>query len=64
MRKFAIWLLFRVSKSSQTVLPKMFKGMDYFSSIAKGKVESQTLVYGGKDIQNRTRYQVRPWNEV
>ncbi|MGB3589123.1 MAG: ATP-binding protein [Tunicatimonas sp.] len=51
-------------KSSQTVLRKMFKGMDYFSSITGEKVKSQTLVYGGKDIQNRTQYQVRPWNEA
>ena len=51
-------------KSTQTILPKLFKGLDYFSDITKGKVNARTLVYGGLDNQDRTNYQVRAWDAV
>jgi predicted AAA+ superfamily ATPase len=51
-------------KSTQTVLPKLFQGMDRFSEITQGKVKTRTLVYGGDKNQDRTHYQIRPWNEV
>ena len=31
-------------KSTQTILPKLFKGLDYFSGLAKGQVKACTLV--------------------
>ncbi len=49
-------------KSTQTILPKMFKGMDYFSGITKGRVKNKTLIYGGDDSHDRTEYMVRSWN--
>ncbi len=51
-------------KSTQTVLPKLFQGMDRFSEISEGKVKNQTLVYGGDENQDRTYYQVRAWDSV
>lgn len=49
-------------KSTQTILPKLFKGLDYFSGLAKGRVKACTLVYGGQDNQDRTNYLVRTWD--
>jgi uncharacterized protein len=50
-------------KSTQTVLPKLFNGMKYFSDISNGKVKNQTLIYGGQDSHDRSTYRVRSWNE-
>ena len=50
-------------KSTQTVLPSAFKGMDYFSDITQGKVNTRTLMYGGEDDQDRTRYRIRQWDK-
>jgi predicted AAA+ superfamily ATPase len=51
-------------KSGSTVLPRFFKGMDYFADLTQGRVHSRTLIYGGDENQNRTNYKVRVWNEV
>ncbi len=51
-------------KSTQTVLPKVFKGMNYFSDIAGSKIKTSTLVYGGQENQDRTQYRVRTWDDV
>jgi hypothetical protein len=48
-------------KSSQTVLPKSFEGLDYFSDITRGQVKNQTLIYGGEENEDRTKYWVRSW---
>ena len=48
-------------KSTRTVLPKLFKGLDYFEKLAGDKVLSKTLVYGGEEGQKRTEYKVRGW---
>lgn len=50
-------------KSTQTILPKLFNEMDYFSEISKGKVKAKTLIYGGNDSHDRTSYRVRTWKE-
>ncbi len=49
-------------KSSQTVLPQHFAGLDTFSEIAINKVKSKTLIYGGTDTHERTQYKVRGWD--
>jgi hypothetical protein len=49
-------------KSTQTVLPKLFQGMDRFSEISGGKVKNRTLIYGGDKNQDRTHYQIRAWD--
>lgn len=51
-------------KATQTVLPKLFRSLDYFSDIAQGKVKTRTLVYGGQENQDRTHYLVRTWDTV
>ena len=53
--------LFEV-KSTQTILPALFKGMDYFSGLAAERVKVKTLIYGGQENQDRTNYKVRAWN--
>jgi len=49
-------------KSTQTILPKLLTGLNYFSEIAQGKVKTRTIVYGGSDSHQRTDYAVRTWN--
>ncbi len=51
-------------KSTQTILPPLFKGMDYFASLAGNTVSTKTLIYGGMESQDRTHYQVRAWHDV
>jgi len=48
-------------KSTQTVLPKLFKGMDFFEDVANSKINTKTLIYGGSENQDRTKYKVRVW---
>lgn len=50
-------------KSTKTVLPKLLKGMNYFSEITKDKVKSKTLIYGGSDSHDRTAFNVRSWTQ-
>lgn len=49
-------------KSTQTVVPKLFKGMDFFNGIEGARVADKTLIYGGSDNQDRTEYRIRSWN--
>ncbi len=49
-------------KSTQTILPRLIAGMDYFDKISNGTVKSKTLIYGGDDNQDRTKYRVRSWH--
>lgn len=51
-------------KSTQTVLPRLIKGMDYFDELTKGLVNSKTLIYGGDDNQNRTNFRLRSWRQI
>jgi predicted AAA+ superfamily ATPase len=51
-------------KSTQTVMTDHFRGMDYFSDVAKNKVGAKTLVYGGNDDQQRTKYNVLSWKNI
>ena len=50
-------------KSTQTILPKHFKQLDYFEKIANGKVKNKTLIYGGEERQERTGHLVRGWTD-
>ena len=51
-------------KATQTILPKLFQGMDYFASITAGKTKTKTLIYGGEENQDRTKYAVRTWDAL
>lgn len=51
-------------KSTQTLMPNLFKGLDAFGEIAGDKVKTKTLIYGGKETQERTNYKVQGWNGI
>lgn len=51
-------------KSTSTVMPKLVEGLDYFDRITGGRVKSKTLIYGGEEDQNRTRFRVRSWKSM
>ncbi|MBN8678111.1 MAG: ATP-binding protein [Chitinophagales bacterium] len=51
-------------KSTQTILPALFKGLDYFSKLDKVKIHTKNLIYGGLDTQFRTEYTIKGWREV
>jgi predicted AAA+ superfamily ATPase len=51
-------------KAGETIATDFFKGIEYFSSLNKGKVQ-KILVYGGKQEQKRTNGTVvKPWNRL
>lgn len=50
-------------KSTQTVMPDLFKGLQYFDQHSKYKNLKKTLVYPGTDFQKRTVADVLPWYE-
>lgn len=51
-------------KSTQTILPKLFKTLKYFQKIASDLKLSSILVYGGDESQDRTNFQVKIWYEA
>jgi len=51
-------------KSTQTIMSDQFKGMSFFSDLAQNKVGKQTLIYGGKDDQDRTLQTVLGWRNI
>jgi uncharacterized protein len=48
-------------KSTSTVLEKLFANMNKFDATTSGNVKSKTLVYGGMENQERTKYAVVSW---
>lgn len=59
-KKGLLFDLFEI-KSTQTILSKVFKGLDYFQNLVPDGIHSRTLIYGGDEDQNRTKYRVRGW---
>ncbi len=52
-------------KASSTIQNKMFAGLDYFNNISEGEnIAEKNLVYSGDEAQNRTDYQIIPWNQL
>lgn len=51
-------------KAGLTIYPKHFHGMDVFDAASGGKVRHKTLIYGGLENQDRTRYRVRSWKSA
>ncbi len=49
-------------KAARTLKPRLFKGLQDFAKISQGRVQSQTLIYGGAETQYRTDVKVLPWN--
>lgn len=50
-------------KATQTILPKLFEGLDLLKTIGKGAINRKILVYGGIENQNRSDYKVWSWND-
>lgn len=51
-------------KSTQTIMPEHFKGLNYFSEISENKTGQKTLIYGGSTNQSRTQYSVSGWRNI
>ena len=51
-------------KSTQTVLPKLFKGINYFDEISMGKTRNKTLIYGGNNNYEMSGHQILGWNRL
>jgi predicted AAA+ superfamily ATPase len=51
-------------KASQTIMPSMFKGLNYFEKLVPELIESKTLVHTGLFNQNRTAGKVLSWKGV
>lgn len=51
-------------KSTQTILPALFEGLDKLRSFGQSSIGNSILVYGGNDSQNRTQYDIRAWNQA
>ena len=50
-------------KATQTITPDLFKGLNYFESLAKNTILTKTLVYGGKEEQTRNVGRVCSWKD-
>lgn len=51
-------------KATQTILPKLFEGLDQLAMIGGKSIHRKILVYGGNQSQNRTDYKVWAWNDI
>jgi len=51
-------------KATTTISSRLFHGLEYFKKLAGNEVNEQTLIYGGKQNQNRTNYTVTGWNSL
>ena len=51
-------------KSSETIMPDMFKGLTYLDNLLPGKISSKTLVHTGTANQNRTAAKVQSWKNI
>lgn len=50
-------------KSTRTVIPDLFKGLNYFSDLMKDDNLEKTLVYGGSENQQRKAGRVVSWKD-
>jgi len=51
-------------KATQTLGSGLFKEMDRFEELAAPNAVNKTLIYGGDENQQRTRYNVTSWREI
>lgn len=51
-------------KSTKTILPKQFAGLDFLANIGGDAIRRKILVYGGDNSQKRTHYQVWAWSDI
>jgi uncharacterized protein len=51
-------------KATQTILPKLFEGLDLLATIGSNTIKKKILVYGGQETQQRTQYQIWAWRDL
>ncbi|HRG39808.1 MAG TPA: ATP-binding protein [Saprospiraceae bacterium] len=51
-------------KSTKTILPKQFAGLDFLANIGGDAIRRKILVYGGDSSQKRTHYQIWAWSDI
>jgi len=51
-------------KSSETIHPRMFKGLDYMGKLAGEENIVKVLIYGGDVSQQRTNYTITSWLDL
>jgi len=51
-------------KATQTITPGLFNGMDLFGELASPAEVHKTLIYGGSENQERTKYNVVGWQNI
>lgn len=51
-------------KSTKTILPKQFAGLDFLANIGGDVIRRKVLVYGCDSSQKRTHYQVWAWSDI
>lgn len=49
-------------KSTQTILPRHFTALDKFSELAGDRVSERTLIYAGRENEERSRYRIIAWH--
>ena len=48
-------------KATQTIMPNLFKGLNYYAELETQQDLGKTLVYGGNEYQKRSAADVIPW---
>lgn len=51
-------------KATETILPEVFKGLNYFEKLAKDEIKSKTLVYAGTEKHIRTAAKIVSWKSI
>lgn len=51
-------------KSTETITAALFKEMDRFEALAQPFEVDKTLIYGGNEDEERTRYKVTSWRNI
>jgi uncharacterized protein len=51
-------------KSTKTILPPLFKGLDLLANIGGQTIGRSILVYGGNESQSRTNYKIWAWKDL
>lgn len=48
-------------KATQTIMPNLFKGLNFYENISEKTHLKKAFVYGGNELQERTAATVIPW---
>lgn len=51
-------------KTSETIIPEMFKGLNYFEKLSPDLIDSKTLAHTGLFNQSRTAAKVVSWKSI